>query len=154
MTLAGTISPEWFFGAPLIGAVATVAIYRDRYSTQSIGAPAAAESFLQAQLGLEAEMGIHRRLVDEIERTVELLRREGEVQNLATYLGRDAMVRHLRAMEERRVGITREIERLARAEAIAHADLVAAAQEQGVQRARDLDPTDLLNVVVEEREKA
>lgn len=145
------ISPEWFFGAPLIGVLLSSiwVARRDGFAAPQVSRPREeSERFVLAHRLLEAEREIAHRRSQEIRDTLARLEQEREPPSLYEYLGRDYFISHLREVEAERVEAERKIEDLVRQEALAHARLIVRAQSQGIPEAHERDPFDLVREVV------
>jgi hypothetical protein len=145
------ISPEWFFGGPLIGVVASsiwIASRREFLVSPVERPREESERFVAAHRLLEAEQEIAFKRSEEIRRTLRDLEAEKEGTSLYDYLGRDRLVYRLREAEARLVEAERRIEELSREEASAHARLIVTAQAQGVPKAHERDPYELVREVV------
>jgi hypothetical protein len=151
LALNDTISPEWFFGAPAIGATATSAAFaatgrlpaaRPRRANEIV------ERFELLQHLLLAEDEVEKRLRQEIVGVLAFLEKRTDYKDADAYLGYEQTVRHLRAVEERRVQSGERFERLLRERAEAEARLVALAHEQGVVDPHALKPGDLAHLVL------
>lgn len=153
LSLTKTISPEWFFGAPVVGAVATgISVMRrtpNQLLARSNNAADIMESFAQAQQLLRAETEVQHNLTVERGRILESLTEEHGA-GIAEYLGHDFLIHHLGEVEGLRVEARNEINRLLRAQARAHAKLIGVAQERGIVQAHLLGPDELISAIVEE----
>jgi hypothetical protein len=153
LSLTNVISPEWFFGAPLIGAGVTGIIVMSRAPGHLVNRSRHAidlvENFAQARQLIRKEAEIEHRLELERDRVLNALT-GGDRAGLAEHLGHDSMTQRLRQVEGRRQRSMDEIERLSRAEAVAHAKLIGAAQERGIRRAHLLKPDELISAIFEE----
>jgi hypothetical protein len=153
LSLTKTISPEWFFGAPAVGAVVTgISVMRrapDQLMAQSKNAADIVESFAQTQQLIVAEAEIAHNLAVERGRILESLIEEHDV-GIAEYLGRDFLTHHLEEVEGRRMEARSEINRLLRVRALAHAELIGVAQKRGIVQAHLLEPDELISAIVAE----
>lgn len=149
LVLTGSISPEWFFGAPVVAAgvtgVGSLVTAGDRPAGSSGDVLIAAQRFARADQLLQAEWDVRRELEAERRRLVEALGMERELE----HLGRATLARELGRVEQRWEGAVADSGRLRRERAVAHADLIVVAQGQGVPEAYDLDPGELIARVLE-----
>lgn len=152
LVTTGVISPEWFFGVPVLGSVLTgVGFTFLRESDSPLRGDEVldvVERFAETEQRLAAELEIRRLLDSEEARIVELLQLRGELEGVADYLGRDTLVESLRSVEDRRSEAMGRAEGLMRLHAVAHSELIVAAQLRGVQKAKSLQPDDLVSEVL------
>lgn len=152
LSLTKTISPEWFFGAPVVGAVATgINVMRrtpDQLLTRSKNAVDIVESFAQAQQLMLAETEIEHNLAVERGRILESL--EEREAGIAKYPDHDFLIHRLGEVEGLRIEARSEIDRLLRARALAHAELIGVAHERGIRKAHLLRPEELISAIIED----
>lgn len=157
LSVTKTISPEWFFGGPVIGAgltgIAVESKLSDRLMTRPKRAVDAIERFEQARQQRRAEKEVELDLRRERDQLLYDLNPEQEL-GLVKHLGYDSMIQYLRHVEARRRTAVSEQERLLREQALARADLIVAAQEQGIQGAHRLEPDELVSAVAKEENPA
>jgi hypothetical protein len=152
LVLSGVVPVEWFFGAPVLGALVSSAVDAttgDRRLPLRQRASAHPGEQLTVMLRrLEVEREIQRELEEEQSRTFRLLSEGVGEESLPDPLWTERQVRHLEDVELQRWESAQTIRRLSREQADAHARLIVAAEERGVGKAKDRAPGDLVALVI------